>query len=101
MCIICPILIQYSNFKDFKQRKKDHISYVGNRAQYSFIELDMSTGPMNNQPRETIFIYICRYRARGIELCELKDAHFSGGDNVKMLSSSMIFRAQLLIELGF
>ena len=66
--------IQYSNFTDFKQRKKDHISYVGNQARYSFIELDMSTGPMNNRPRETIFIYV------DTELCELKDdSHFSGG----------------------
>ena len=146
--------IQYSNFTDFKQRKKDHISYVGNQARYSFIELDMSTGPMNNRPRENLprtqacsrypsdqrrlgterdsefsrqawqvtshpksprttgneaagkHIHLCRYRARSIELCELKDdSHFSGGGGqcknaieLDDFSSSVTYRARFLIS---
>ena len=94
--------IQYSNFTDFKQRKKDHISYVGNQARYSFIELDMSTGPMNNRPRENIFIYVDTELEASSSVNSRMTLTFpGGGDNVKMLSSSMTFQAQLLIELGF
>ena len=95
--------IQYSNFTDFKQRKKDHISYVGNQARYSFIELDMSTGPMNNRPRENIFIYVDTELEASSSVNSRMTLTFpgGGGDNVKMLSSSMTFQGQLLIELGF
>ena len=96
--------IQYSNFTDFKQRKKDHISYVGNQARYSFIELDMSTGPMNNRPRENIFIYVDTELEASSSVNSRMTLTFLGGGQCKNaielddFSSSVTYRARFLIS---
>ena len=48
------------------EKKLDQFSYVGNRARYEFIELDMSTG-LDEQIDLGKPYSICRYRARFVE----------------------------------
>ena len=97
----------------------DQFSFLGNRARYEFIELDMSTvldlSIPSSRRISSVFwateLYtslsssicqpasICRYRGRGLSLFR--------GDKVKMvievddLPSSMTYRARWPIELGF
>ena len=65
----------------------DQFSYVGNRARYRFIELDILTG-LNEQMDLGKPYLICPYWARIVKDREKKDSHFSGETN-RMLSSSI------------
>ena len=57
---------------------RDQFSFLGNRARYDFIELDMSTGLDElidlGKPSS-----ICRYRARIVEDGEARTLTFPGG----------------------
>jgi len=56
----------------------DQFSFLGNRAQYEFVELDMSTG-LNEQINLGKPSSLCRYRARIVEDGEARTPTFPGG----------------------
>jgi len=65
----------------------DHISYVGNRARYRFIKLDMSTG-LDKQSTSGNRIRYADTELKAstsIDLCELKDSHFPRGQHKKVI----------------
>ena len=103
-------MLRWSQLTDRRLYFSDQFSYLGNRAQYEFIELDMSTGldkqmelrkpssirvyrsryinrpRWTNRPRETVLdMSIPSSNCRGRWS---KDSHFSGGTS-RMLSSSI------------